>query len=448
MVELLIIASRYIFLVLISVFLLQSVVILLAQNRKINPHAAKAASVSQRVVIFMVHILAFSILSLGDAHPTVKTAALQVGAAFFIFFILALILIKIFYKNACPLIINCLFLLMDLGIIIITRVVPDLALRQLIFMAAGFMLILFIPVILKVIPKTDSLSLLYLIVGGVLLASPFLFGVTKGGATNWVAFNIASSEISFQPSEAVKFIFVFYLASVFRKERKLSGLIAPIAVSMLFILILVYQRDLGASLIYFLTFIAMLYIAENKPLLVLSAFAAFSAACVIAYKMFAHIRERVEAWLNPFADVADTGYQIAQSLFAAGTWGPLGSGLTRGLPGYIPAVESDFVFSAICEEFGVIFGLALIGVYIVIFIRGMEISLVAESKYHKMLAAGFAAMLCFQTFLIIAGNMRFLPLTGVTLPFISYGGSSIVVSLSMAGVIIWTAGIDTDAAGE
>lgn len=440
MFELFIIISRYIFLFFIIFFLYQGVVFVLAQRRKINPHAAVEASVLQRLVIVFTHILAFSILSIGSDNILGMDSALFTGVVSLAFFLAAFALTGMFYKNACRLLINCVLFLMDLSLIMITRLDSTLANRQLLWMVIGYALFLLIPLVLRIIPWSDRLGVLYLVLGGVFLASPFFVGVTKNGATNWISVTVSSFEIAFQPSEIVKFLFVFYLACVFRKERSLKELIIPIVASMAFILALVYQRDLGGALIFFITFMVMLYISTNNLWLITSGFLTFGAACVASYHLFAHIRVRVMAWLNPWQDVLDTGYQIAQSLFAAGTWGPFGSGLTRGVPGYIPAVESDFIFSAFCEEFGVLFGLSIIGIYTLIFYRGLNISTGVEEKYHGMLSAGFTAMLCFQTFLILGGNMRLIPLTGVTLPFVSYGGSSVVVSLLMMGIIEWVKG--------
>jgi cell division protein FtsW (lipid II flippase) len=143
----------------------------------------------------------------------------------------------------------------------------------------------------------------------------------------------------------------------------------------------------------------------------------------------------VSAWLNPWADPHDQGHQILQSLFAIGTWGLFGSGLTRGIPETVPVATSDFIFSAICEEFGGLFGLCMIGVFFMIFYRGVNIALRSESPYLSLLAIGFTSLFVFQTFLILGGVIKFIPLTGVTLPFVSAGGSSVVVSIIMVGIL-------------
>ncbi len=153
--------------------------------------------------------------------------------------------------------------------------------------------------------------------------------------------------------------------------------------------------------------------------------------------MFAHVRTRVLIWKNPWAEIEVKGYQIAQSLFAIGTKGFFGSGLTKGFPKSIPVVEKDFIFSAICEEFGVIFAILVICLFILLFYCMVMTSLKSNNRFLTILSAGITSMICFQTFLILGGVVKFIPLTGVTLPFISYGGSSIIINFVILGLIQW-----------
>ena len=158
---------------------------------------------------------------------------------------------------------------------------------------------------------------------------------------------------------------------------------------------------------------------------------------VIGYKLFSHVRVRVEIWLNPWSDISNKGYQIAQSLFAIGTYGVMGSGFNMGMPNTIPVVEKDLIFSAICEEFGIFFGIGLILIFIMIFYRSVKVSLNSQNKFLCLLSSGMTSLLCFQTFLIIGGATKLIPLTGVTLPFISYGGSSIIINFVIIGILQW-----------
>jgi len=158
---------------------------------------------------------------------------------------------------------------------------------------------------------------------------------------------------------------------------------------------------------------------------------------MVAYRLFGHVRIRIAIWQDPWADVHGIGHQVVQSLFAISTWGLLGSGLTLGMPNRIPVVARDMMFAAICEELGSLFGIGIIGVYIMIFYRGAHIALRCKRKYYSLLAVGFTSMMAFQTFLILGGTINLIPLTGVTLPFVSYGGSSVLVSSLMIGIIQW-----------
>jgi len=203
------------------------------------------------------------------------------------------------------------------------------------------------------------------------------------------------------------------------------------------VFLLVLQKDLGSALIFFMTYMVMLYIATSNEFLFLLGMGAASGAALVAYKLFSHVRVRVAAWQNPWADIDTGGYQIVSSLFAITTWGLFGSGLTKGMPRSIPVVESDMIFAAICEEFGVIFGMGVIGIFIMILYRGVRVALDCDRRYYSILAAGVTTMISFQAFVILGGVIKLIPLTGVTLPLVSYGGSSVLVSLMMIGLLQW-----------
>jgi cell division protein FtsW (lipid II flippase) len=362
-----------------------------------------------------------------------ETAVLVTGAIALGYYILAWILAAIVYRDSCPLMWNCVFFLMSIGLIMLERINHETAIRQLGWFFVGFGLALIIPLFLKIVPRFEKLEIIYLVAGFGLLLSPLVVGLAQYGAVRWVNF----FGLTFQPSELVKFLLVFYLASVFRKKQTLISLIIPSGAVAIFVMLLVAQRDLGGALIFFMTFLAMLFIATGNPFYFAGGLGAASVASVVAYRLFSHVKVRVAAWSDPFSDISSTGYQIAQSLFAIGAWGLMGSGLTLGAPTVIPIVESDFIFAAICEEFGGVFAFGLIAIMLIIFYRGIHIALRAERRYYSLLAAGLAIILAFQSFLILGGVIKLIPLTGVTLPFVSYGGSSVVVCLLMIGILQW-----------
>jgi cell division protein FtsW (lipid II flippase) len=200
-------------------------------------------------------------------------------------------------------------------------------------------------------------------------------------------------------------------------------------------LILVLEKDLGGALIFFVTYLIMLYIATSQPLYFFAGLGAGCVASYLAYHMFSHVRVRVAAWRDPWKLIDNEGYQVSQSLFAIGTGGWFGMGLYQGLPTSIPVVDSDFIFSAISEEMGGFFAILLILIYISCFLMFVTISMKIQDLFYKLLALGLSTLYMFQVFLAIGGVTKFIPSTGVTLPLVSYGGSSILSSVIMFSII-------------
>ena len=192
------------------------------------------------------------------------------------------------------------------------------------------------------------------------------------------------------------------------------------------VLILVVSKDLGAALIIFAVYLVMLYVASRQPLYVLVGLIAGSGASVVAYKLFNHVRVRVLVWKNPFTVYNEGGYQVAQSLMAIGTGSWFGMGLFQGAADQIPVAESDFIFSAIAEEMGLIFALGLILVCVSVYMMFLNIAMQLRDSFYKLVALGLGTCYIFQTFLTIGGVTKFIPSTGVTLPLVSYGGTSVL----------------------
>lgn len=424
--------SSYLFIIYIVVFLYSGFVYTL-DTVGLTKNNHRYAIFAGRAIIALMHITAFLILSYKRETISYDTDMLLLGILSLGFILAVNYLVNKIYKGGCPLIWNCVFFLLDVGFVMLQRLNPNLAFKQLIWIMIGFFVVMLIPIALKIIPSFERLEKLYIILSFALILSTLVLGRKEYGSTNWI--HIGS--FGFQPSEIVKFLFVFYLASVFRKRVELKELMVTGILSAGICILLVFQKDLGSALIFFLTYMTMLYIATSNELLFLGGFGAFSVASVFAYNLFGHVRVRVSAWKNPWADIDSGGYQIVQSLLAIGTGGLFGSGLTKGLPLSIPVVSKDFIFAAICEEFGAIFGICLIGIFLLLLARGMIISLKNERRFYSLIAAGFTSMMAYQAFLIVGGVIKLIPLTGVTLPFVSYGGSSVVVSIITIGIIQW-----------
>lgn len=436
MFDLLLMLSRFVFVFYIALFLWQGIVYIAYEQGGYLGSPYRAITI-QRCTIVLMHVTAFLILAYNRETHLFDLKTLAFAAIAFIFLLAAVALLDRFYYEGCPLIWTGMLFLMDLSIIMLQRLSPALAHKQLLWMGIGLAGMLVLPFFFRLIPRFEVFEWAYIILCYGLLICTRFFGVEKGGSTNWLAFGPESFRITFQPSEIAKFLFVFYLASVFRKRMNWKNFFTTGFLSAGLVLLLVLQKDLGGALIFFMTYMVMLYIATSNELLFFLGMGAASGAAMLAYKLFSHVRVRVAAWRNPWADIDFGGYQIVNALFAITTWGMFGSGLTKGMPQSIPVVESDMIFAAICEEFGAAFGAGVIAIFIMLLYRGVRIALDCGRRYYAILAAGVTAMLSFQAFLILGGSIKLIPLTGVTLPFVSYGGSSVMVSLMMMGLLQW-----------
>lgn len=435
MFEIIVLVSRYVFLSFILYFLWQCFVFISNERGREIGNFELVVS-KQRVGISFMHMIAFLILSYINGEGIFNLDTIVFSLISLLFFIFVWILTNVVYRESDSIMWNCVTFLMDIGLIVLYRLNPISAEKQLIWLIIAAIVTLLLPLMLKIVSKFEYLEYFYLIAGWILFIATFVLADKKNGSTNWIIID-ANKGIGFQPSEIIKFLFIFYLACVFRRKISIKKFIFCAVMSAGYVISLVLQKDLGGALIFFMTYMIMMYISTGNEKLFFAGMGAASIAAFLAYYVFPHIRVRVKAWQNPWNDVEGGGYQILQSLFAIGTGGLLGSGLKQGYPKYIPVVESDFIFSAICEEFGGLFGICIIGVFIVIFYRGVHIALRCHRKFYALISAGITNMLALQTFLILGGVIKLIPLTGVTLPFISYGGTSILVSVIMIGFLQW-----------
>lgn len=349
-----------------------------------------------------------------------------------VIFILALSLYKVIYPGISGLLLRNMLMLLSIGFIVLTRLSFDKALRQFVISGIALGLGLLVPMLIQKLNRIRDYGWIYGIVGIALLILVLLIGIENYGATSWLT---VFGLFTIQPTEFVKLLFVFCIASLLAERNDFMRVCTVTVIAGATVLALVIQKDLGGALIFFVTYVFMLYGATEKPLYLLSGLASGSVAAWVAYSLFDHVKVRVMAWRNPFGYIDKEGYQISQSLFAIGTGGWLGMGLYQGLPTTIPVVDSDFIYSAISEEFGGLFALCLILIYINCFIILINISLKLEDNFYRLLSLGFSVIFAFQVFLSIGGVIKFIPSTGVTLPFISSGGSSIVATILMFMVI-------------
>ena len=263
-----------------------------------------------------------------------------------------------------------------------------------------------------------------------------LLVVAVAGQTSYGAkLSLSIGGISIQPSEFVKILFVLFIASMLYKKQDFHQVMITSVISAFFVLALVASKDLGGALLYFFTYLVMVYVATRKFTYFGAGILAMSLAAVIGYKIFSHVQTRVLAWSDPLRVIDNEGYQICQSLFAIGTGGWFGLGLNQGMPNKIPVVSKDFIFAAISEEMGGVFALCLIMVCVSCFFMIMNVAMKLRDNFYRLAAVGLGTLYALQVFLTIGGVIKFIPSTGVTLPLVSYGGSSLLSTLIVFGII-------------
>lgn len=383
--------------------------------------------IRQNLLMFLVHFSCFLVICF-------QTGKLE----YLLFYILqqillfaTIVLFRMVYPKGNRLIINNMCMLLSIGFVILSRLSFERAIRQFFIVTVSIITGMLIPYFIHKLKFLKSLTWIYAIVGVVALGIVLVLGSTTYGSK--ISYSIAG--ITFQPSEFVKIIFVFFLASALYESHDFLRIVLTAVLAGIHVLILVASRDLGSALIFFIVYVFMVFIATGNWLYLFLGGAGGCGAAVLAYQFFSHVQVRVQAWKDPFSCIDDAGYQITQSLFAISSGGWFGLGLFRGTPDSIPLVEADFVFSAVAEELGISFSMCMILICISCFIMFMNISVRLKDKFYQLIAFGLGVTYIFQVFLTIGGGTKFIPMTGVTLPLISYGGSSVLTTLVMFFII-------------
>ncbi len=306
---------------------------------------------------------------------------------------------------------------------------------------------------LYIVRDTNLLARFKYIIGFVglgLLLLPVPFGRTINGAKLWIQFG----GFSFQPGELAKICLVIFFAAYLAERKELLAIASKKVLSFhipdlkhfgpllvmwgVSLAVMFYEKDLGSSLLFFSIFLVMLYIATARFVYMASGFLLFFVGAFIGYQQFSHVQLRVRVWLDVFnpETIQGESYQLAQSLFALATGGLFGTGLGQGRPDLIPAAQTDFVFSALGEELGLMGTVAVLVIFMLIVSRGLRVAMNARDDFGKLLAIGLTVTLAIQTFIILAGVTRLLPLTGITLPFVSYGGSSLLSNFILIALLL------------
>lgn len=381
----------------------------------------------QNFLVFMTSFSAFA----GMYFQTGKLAVLIIFLAQVAITNITIFLYKHIYPKASRLVVNNMCFLLTIGLIMLTRLQHSKAIKQSIIIAGAVALSLVVPVIIRKVKRLSEFRYLYGGIGLVALAVVVVGGQVSYGAK--LGFEIEGFGI--QPSEFVKILFVFFVAASLTYAKSFRDIVITTAVAAFHVLILVVSKDLGASLIIFVVYLIMLYVSTRQPLYIFSGLAAGGIAAVGAYYLFDHVKVRVIAWKDPLASYHEGGQQVAQSLFAIGTGSWFGTGLLKGKAKHIPVADEDFIFSAISEEMGLIFALCLILICLSCYIMFLNIAMRLKNQFYKLVALGLGTCYIFQTFINVGGVTKFIPSTGVTLPLVSYGGSSVLSTIIMFAII-------------
>jgi peptidoglycan glycosyltransferase len=337
-----------------------------------------------------------------------------------------------------------------IGFVTISRLDRELARIQAGWVAAGVLAFVATLVLVRDTRLLEKYRYTFALLGVTFLLLPLLPGIGRSinGARLWASIG----PLNFQPGEIAKVLLVIFFAAYLADNRDLLAAgsvrigrffvpalrhLGPLALAWGFsILVMVYEKDLGSSMLFFGVFAAMLYMATGRAYYVFVALVLFLAGAFIAYHLFGHVQVRVDTWIDPWKDAGDTGYQIIQSWFAFGTGGFAGTGLGLGNPDRIPNAATDFVFSAIGEELGLIGTVAVITGFMLLVGSAFRIAVDAARPFSKLFASGLATILGLQSVIILGGVTRAIPLTGITLPFVSYGGSSLVANFVVLALLL------------
>lgn len=359
------------------------------------------------------------------------------------------IAIRILAPKADPAVLPIVFVLSGIGITFVTRLAPEAATRQVIWLFVSITAMIVTLALVRNVDKLARYKYTIGLVGLILLLLPIFFGFERNGSKLWIG---VPDVLSFQPGEISKVLITIFLAAFLSENRELMSIsnhnIGPLRIPRLRMLlplfmmwlislvIVIWERDLGSAALFFVIFVIMLYVATGRWFYTIIACLLLIAGTVLAYNAFGHVRTRIAIWLDPFADPSNSGLQIVQSLYSLADGDLLGMGIGKGMCDFIPLVSSDFIFAAIAEETGFLGGSAVILLFMLFAVRGFLTAARAKSDMAGFMAVGLTSSISFQAFLIIGGVTRLIPLTGVTLPFMSQGGSSLLASFIIVGLIL------------
>ena len=407
------------------------------------------------IIASPIVIVLFSMMVVtGGQELSVNTLGVPLGI--FGAFVVAHLAVRKLAPAADPAILPISFALSGVGIAFVTRIVPDLAVRQVMWLFAGIVVMILVLAFVRNLDKLANYKYTLMIAGILLLLSPMLpvIGYESGGGQLWLQIG----SFKFQPGELAKILIVFFIAAYLAANREmlsvftwkvgpvhlpsLPTLLPLIIMWALAFVVVVLEKDLGLALVLFSVFVIMLYVATGKKMYLVVSIALAAIAAVALYGMMGHVRTRVSIWLDPFAAAQGGGFQLVQSLFSLADGDLFGTGIGRGMgggpvdAGGIPVAESDFIFPVIAEETGLMGAAGVLLLYLCFAIRGVVTAARAKSDVSSFTAVGLTSIIVLQAFIIVGGVTRLIPLTGITLPFVSQGGSSLIASFMIVGFLL------------
>ncbi len=427
----------------------------MSADARVSPRSSARAT-EARLLAGAVGITLGAGLLLGwSVSPELPPAAIVTGIVVAVTAAVAHITVRAVAPDADPTLLPIVFLLNGLGLVLVRRVDlgtgSELASAQTVWTVTSVGVLCALLLVVRRVSDLGRYQYTFGLATILLLLLPLVPGLTAGvinGAQLW----IDVLGMRFQPGEVAKLTLVVFLAGYLERKRALLSVatqrigplllpaprhLAPVFVAAgAALLIIAGLRDLGTALLFFGSFVAMLYVATGRLAYPMLGGVAFAIGGFIVYQLFGHVRERIGIWIDPFSEINDAGYQLTQSLFAIATGGLTGTGLGLGRPQDVPFAATDAIFVVIAEELGLLGSTALLLAFVFLLVRGFKISLTARDEFGTLLALGLTTIIALQTFVIIGGLTRLVPLTGITLPFVSYGGSSLLANYVLVGLLL------------
>jgi cell division protein FtsW (lipid II flippase) len=416
-----------------------------------SPIASTRRSTELSLVVMAAVITAggYTLASLGS-FARIPTRIVPFLAVLLGVLVLAHLAVRWFARGADATMLPLAALLHGIGYVMITRLDERLAGLQAMWSIVAILVFVATLVAVQRAPNLARYRWTFLVVGIGLLMLPMVPGIgySSGGARIWV--NLGP--VNFQPGEFAKLALAIFFAGYLAETRELIAAgtwkvgplrlpeprhLLPIVFAWGFaVLVMVGERDLGSSLLFFALFVVMMWVATERAVYLLLGLVLFGSAAYLAYRLFGHVQTRVDVWLDPWSRSLDEGYQIVQALYGLTDGGIAGTGLGLGSPGQVPEAQNDFIFTAIGEELGLFGAAAVLMAYLLLIGAGLRTALRTENTFEKLLAVGLTTIIGVQAFIIVGGVIKVVPLTGITLPFVSYGGSSLVSNYILLALLI------------